>query len=136
MRLKRLVQVYTCQNVKLLEITCRGSFVLITCTSSDHHQTPAKFQTHWNTTVGGVAFTKYLFIVSAVRQVFLNVKDVTIMSKSHALLITMSKQHTKFQNDRNKTEELRSQSTPFPRDTHTHNAATDERTKNIRLSGF
>ena len=28
-RLQRLVQVYTCQNVKLLEISCRGSIVLI-----------------------------------------------------------------------------------------------------------
>ena len=29
MRLRRLVRVYTCQNVKLLEISCCGSYVII-----------------------------------------------------------------------------------------------------------
>ena len=29
MRLQRLVRVYTCHNVKLLEITCHGSYVLL-----------------------------------------------------------------------------------------------------------
>ena len=29
MRQQRLVQVYTCQNVKLLEISCRGSFAIV-----------------------------------------------------------------------------------------------------------
>ena len=39
-RLQRLAPVYTCQNVKLLEISCRGSYnifrELITCDPSIH----------------------------------------------------------------------------------------------------
>ena len=57
MRLQRLVLVYTCQNVKLLEISCRGSILILALWNSNTRAGEYKAQS------GDRAFLLHIFVL-------------------------------------------------------------------------